>query len=101
MCRMSRTSSLRTGTLVVYFWTVLLLSFGLARNLIHEMYIRKAYPARIKKSIYLVRFTVSLKSVIQLFSQNLLVSSLSATSCERGCPQVVTVHKANTVLDIL
>ena len=26
---------------------------------------------------------------------------MSATSCERGCPQVVTVHKANTVLDIL
>jgi hypothetical protein len=46
------------GTLVFYFWTVLFLFFGLARILIHEMYIRRAYLAT---SQFLLRFTVNLK----------------------------------------
>src|ERR1700733_897554 len=73
MCRISCRSCLRNGTSVVYFWTVLFLPFGLARNWTHEMYKRRAYLPRMKQSNlvylatsqFLVIFTVSLKSVIK------------------------------------
>jgi hypothetical protein len=36
---------------VFYLWIILFLFFGLMRILVHEMYIRRAYLARMKQSI--------------------------------------------------
>ena len=112
MCRMSRRSCLRNGTSVVYFWTVLFLPFGLARNWTHEMYKRRAYLPRMKQSNlvylatsqFLVRFTVSLKSVVtsnihqsSRIHSRILSSQVKPTFISHSC-SLVSVYTSLFVL---